>query len=265
MSLQRKCRSLASLGMTSALAVIARVAEAQARPCAPCAAHIAASDSAFSHLDAKASLDHALAGLRADSNNVELVFRAARGELVLGILANERGVVDGHLANSAAYARRAVALAPNDAWSHFWLASAQGRRSLRAGFRTALPLASETYTEAMKALAIDSTHAGAHEIIGKLHSEVRKLPWVVRKLAAVMSSLDVARNASWETSELQIKRAIALDPTLVIAYADLSQLYLRTNRRNEAIAVVEQLEKVPRRTPVDEYFQVEARRRLGWY
>ncbi len=254
---------LASLGMTVRISLgmifwLAAPAMAQT--------HAAASDSAFfKTLDAKGSLEHALAGLRSDSNNVAMLNRAARAELSLGILAGERGVVDGHLSNAASYARRAVALAPNDAWSHFWLASAQGRRSLRAGFRTSLPLASETYTHAMRALAIDSMHAGANEIIGKLHSEVRKLPWVVRKLAAALSRLDVASNASWETSEKQLKRAIALDSTLMIAYADLSQLYLRTKRRDEAIAVVEQLEKIPRRTPVDEYFQGEARRRLGRY
>jgi len=248
------------LGVVLALAMVATPALAQPR-CAPCAR----SDSAFAHLDALGSLTPALAGLRADSNDVAMLWRASRAELTLGIVASERAAVDAHYARATAYARRAVKLAPNDAGPHFWLAAALGRRALRAGFRQGVSLTTEAYREASRALAIDSMHAGAHDIIGKVHSEVRKLPWMVRRMAASMTKLDVARTASWETAEMHLKRAIALDPALMMARVDLSQLYLRTGRRPEAIAIVEALEKMPRHTPADAWFQGEARKRLSWY
>lgn len=244
------------------LVAVAAVVQGQSGGCAAC---VARSDSAFFHADAHGSLAHALAGLARDSSDVALLVRAARAEITMGIVRGERNVIEGHYARATAHARRAVLLAPNDAAPHFFLAAVLGRRALRAGFRAALPLASESYTEASKALAIDSLHAGAHEVLGKLHSEVRKLPWVVRRLVAALTDLDVARSASWERAEWHLKRAMALDSTLVVARVDLSQLYLRTGRRAEAVAVVEALERMPRRSPVDGYFQVEARRRLGWY
>jgi tetratricopeptide (TPR) repeat protein len=247
------------------LTVLVLAAPAMAQPghCTPCATR---SDSAFfiAH-DANGSLAIALEGLARDSNDVAMLVRASRAELVLGIVKEERNVIDGHLAKATTYARRAVALAPNDADTHFWLAAALGRRALRAGFRAGASLASETYKEGSKALALDSMNAGAHDVIGKLHSETRKLSWIVRRLAATLTGLEIARTASWEKAEWHLKRSIALDSTLMMARVDLSQLYLRTGRRAEAVAIVEQLEKMPARTPADAWFQGEARKRLGWY
>jgi tetratricopeptide (TPR) repeat protein len=242
--------------------MLAAPAAAQSARCVSCAIQ---ADSVFTAGNAVATLEHAIEGLKQDSNDVEMLWRAARSEIAMGIVARERALSDAHYIRATAYARHAVALEPNNADMHFWLAASLGRRALRAGFRSALPLASETYTSASRALALDSSHAGAHEVMGKLHSEVRKLPWVVRRLAASLTKLDVARTASWESAERHLKRANALDPTLMLALVDLSQLYLRTGRRAEAIAIVEQLEKMPPRTPADAYLQGEARRRLDWY
>ena len=234
----------------------------RAAACASCAAR---ADSVFFHGDAVGSLEIARSGLAQDSTDVGLLSRAARSEIALGILDTSRAGSDAHYVRAIVVARRAVAYAPGEADTHYWLAAALGRRALKAGFRVALPLASETYHEASRALALDSLHAGAHDVMGKLHSEVRKLPWMVRRLIAILTSLDVARIATWESAEAHLKRAIALDPTLMIARVDLSQLYLRTGRRAEAVALVEELERMPRRTPVDGFLQVEARQRLGWY
>ncbi|MEK7401494.1 MAG: hypothetical protein AABZ80_03940 [Gemmatimonadota bacterium] len=251
------------LAIAALVLLIAAPGQAQSGRCAACAAR---SDSAFVAGDGEASLNFALEGLRRDSNDLELLWRAARSEIAIGIVSGEeRRLIDAHLVRAIEYSRRAVALAPNEAGPHFWLAAALGRLSLRVGFRRAVPLASEAYTEASRALAIDSMQAGAHEIIGKLHSEVRKLPWLVRRLVASLSNLEVARHASWEEAEYHLKKSIAIDPSVVLAWADLSQLYLRTGRRLEAIAVVEALERRPRLTPADAFLQDQARRRLGWY
>ncbi|HEX7939372.1 MAG TPA: tetratricopeptide repeat protein, partial [Gemmatimonadaceae bacterium] len=243
------------------LVVFATPVAAQTR----CAVCVARADSTFIRGDAMASLQWALPGLRQDSNDVELLWRAARAETVMGIVEGEREVIEAHYDRAVAYARRAVALAPNDAIAHFWLAAVLGRRALRSGFRGGIAYASESYHEAQRTLALDSMNAGGHEIVGKLNSEVRKLPWVVRELAAVLTDLPVAKTASWEEAERQLKRAIALDPTLMVARVDLSQLYLRMGRRAEAVRVVEEIEKMPRRSPADAYFQGEARKRLSWY
>jgi len=235
------------------------VASGQASPAA------ARSDSALFANDVVGAMDLLRDGLRRDSNDVELLWRAARAKLVIGILARTRGATDSAYAESADYARRAVALAPNSADMHYWLAAAQGRRALRARFRTALPLARETHAAASRTLALDSLHAGGHDVMGKLHSEVRKLPWAVRKLAATLTGLEVAKKASWESAEYHLQKSIALDPTFMLARVDLSQMYLRLGRRDTATAIVVAMEKMPARTPVDAHFQREARARLSWY
>ena len=49
---------------------------------------------------------------------------------------------------------------------------------------------------------------------------------------------------------------------LLIARADLSELYVRMGRPADALAVVKALEAMPRRTPVDAWFQGYARGHL---
>ena len=219
-------------------------------------------DSLYRLGDAPGALARATDGLRRAPTEYAYLWRAARSEIMLGIIEGDRAIIEGHYARATTLARRAVAQQPGDTAGHFWLAAVLGRRALRADFRNGLPLASEAYTEASRVLAIDSLHAGAHDILGRLHAEVRKLPAVVRYLAGVLSGIEGIKQASWETSEWHLRRAIALDPTAVLPHADLALLYLRMGRRADAEREVQQLERMPRRTPADGFFQGDARKRL---
>ncbi|MEI6739816.1 MAG: hypothetical protein WCK74_05835 [Gemmatimonadaceae bacterium] len=256
------------LGKARAATVIATLCaplitlRAQSAPVAipPLAAQ---ADSLFRLGDAVGSLTRANEGVRRNPSDYASLWRAARSEIMLGIIEGDRAIIEGHYARATALARRAVALQPGDTAGHFWLAAVLGRRALRADFRTGLPLASEAYIEARRVLVIDSLHAGAHEILGRLHQEVRKLPSVVRVLAGLLSGLEVIRNASWQASEWHLRRAMALDPSAVLPHADLALLYLRMGRRADAEREVQQLERMPRRTPADAFFQGDARKRLA--
>lgn len=224
------------------------------------ASAIARADSAFVHGSATGSLDPLRPWLDTDRATAPLLWRGARAYAALGILTPGRAESEAYLLRAVAYGRRASQLAPNSVEAHYWYAVAQGRRGLRSNFRNGLPLAIETYTAAQRILAIDSLHAGAHDIVGKLYSEVRKLPWTVRKLAATVTRKDVLRLASWEAAEFHLRRAVALDPTAIVYRADLAQLYHRMGRYAAAAAVVSAMEVMPERTPADRLFKQEARR-----
>lgn len=196
------------------------------------------------------------------SPRISTLLAAIRTDIATGILEADRAVIDGSLARATTTARELVAAAPTLAEGHFLLAAALGRRALRAGFREGLPLATETHRAASRALALDPRHAGAHDVLGKLHSEIRKLPWMVRTLAATITREPLIRQASFEAAERHLTTAIALDPSLSMAWGDLAQLYLRMGRPADARRVVEALERRPLATPIDRYVLDEARARL---
>jgi tetratricopeptide (TPR) repeat protein len=223
------------------------------------------SDSAFASGNAPAALDAALGALKSDSNDAGALWRAARSEVVMGILTTRihEENFDARFDRAIGYGRRAVTLEPNNVEAHFWLAAALGRRAMHADFALSARRASEAYAEAQRAIAFDSTHAGAQALMGKLHSELRKLPWVVRVLASTFTGLPAARAVSWQSAESHLRRAIALDPALLAARVDLAELYLRMGRRADAVAVTDSLLAMKARTPLEAFLQTEARRQIG--
>ena len=195
----------------------------------------------------------------------EVLTHAARAQLVLGVL-SERGPSQTEAyVRAEALARRAIAADSGRADGFYWLAASLGRQALRASLKVAPGLARGTNDAAHRALAIDSLHAGAHDVLGKLNSEVRNLSAVVRFIAGRMLGVSIARETSWEAAELHLKRAIQLDSMVILYRADLAQLYLRTGRRREAEEQVSRLVAMPRVHPTDALFQREAQDRLEEY
>jgi len=88
---------------------------------------------------------------------------------------------------------------------------------------------------------------------------VRKLPWMIRKLAAAVTRQDVLRLATWEAAERHLHRAIALDSLAVIHHADLVQLYVRQGRLPAAREAFAAMRPLPNRTPADTLFRREVR------
>ena len=120
-------------------------------------------------------------------------------------------------------------------------------------------LAAETRRETLRVLAIDSLHAGAHALLGRLYSEAANLPWSARLLAAPFIGIPPGRAACRQLAERELTRAIALDSGAVLFRADLATLYLRMHREGDAERTVRALVALPPRSPVDTQFQRESR------
>jgi tetratricopeptide (TPR) repeat protein len=202
--------------------------------------------------------------LAARPGSFDVLCKASRAALVLGILSEQHEEAQTAMyLRAESFARRAIATDSLRADGHYWLAAAMGRRALHAGIKTAPGLARAVDASARRALAIDSMHAGAHDVLGKLNSEVRNLSAVVRFIAGRMLGVSIARETSWEAAERHLVRAIQIDSTVILYRADLAQLYLRTGRRKEAETVVARLLAMPRVHPTDSLFQQEAKDRLA--
>ena len=208
----------------------------------------------------------ALAGyselLAHDSTNYDALWHASRAALALGMLGERQDMDTPMYLRAEALARAAVRQHPDRVEGHYWLAAALGRRALHAPIKPAVSLATATADEANRTLAIDSLHAGAHDVLGKLNSEVCKLPRAIRFIASRLLGMSVAGTMSWALAEQHLRRAIELDSTIIIFRVDLAEMYLRTDRRPEANRVLHDVLAMPRIHPFDEKLQRDAQRML---
>jgi tetratricopeptide (TPR) repeat protein len=223
----------------------------------------ASADSLYFSFRPAEALERCEGLLQRQPSDFEVLWRASRAAVALGILAGDRENQRRMYTRAEDFARRAVQVAPRRVEGHYWLAAALGRRALHENIVTTARLASQVQAEATTVLAIDSLHAGAHDVLGKLNSEVRNLPAVLRLIAGRVLGISVARYTSWELAERHLRRAIELDPTSVLYRADLAQLFLRVGRRAAAEETVRALEALPLVHPPDALFQREALQRLA--
>ena len=110
-------------------------------------------------------------------------------------------------------------------------------------------------------LAQDSAHAGAHHMLGKLHAEVLRAPALVRFIATRVLRVDLVRHASREKAEFHLRRAVELEPEMIIYLADLATFYERQGRMTEARDLARRaIETIPRH-PMDSAIRADVRTR----
>lgn len=232
----------------------------------PVAAQSARTDSLFHAGSAEGSYGAALAQVARTPNDFEALWRASRAETARGILSGGTDPEKAQIYKAAEeFARRAIAREPHRPEGYYWLAAALGRRTWVEPPFVAARLAAETRRETLRVLAIDSLHAGAHALLGRLYSEAANLPWSARLLAAPFIGIPPGRAACRQLAERELTRAIALDSGAVLFRADLATLYLRMHREGDAERTVRALVALPPRSPVDTQFQRESRVALEHY
>jgi hypothetical protein len=219
---------------------------------------VARADSAYFGGNPAAALAMCDSLLRRDSTSVDVLWRASRAALALGILAPRQTSDDPMYLRAEALARTAARLHPERIEGHYWLAAAMGRRALHSDFRTTARLAKSVDESATRALAIDSMHAGANDVLGKLNSEVSNLSPMVRFVAGHFLGVSIARHTSWALAEHYLKRAVELDSTMIIYRLDLGQLYVRRRQWVDAERVLHDVATMPRVHPPDEIFRRQA-------
>ena len=191
------------------------------------------------------------------------LWKAARGAIVLGIMAAERSEQNRWYRVSEDYARRATQVEPDDATGHYWLAAAMGRRAVQTNPTTTARLAAAVYEEAHLVLRLDSLHAGAHNVLGTFNYEVMKMSGFSRFVARTFFGSEGLSRASWKDAERYMTRAVDLDPDFVLYHLDLGKLYVKRDRVEEARAQLQTVLKLPVVHPPDTTFQRQARQLLS--
>ncbi len=194
--------------------------------------------------DFAAARAHFEAALRADPRSYEADWQLA---LVLIDIAKQTPdrikspARDTLYREAESYARRAIAVKPDDAQGHFALANAMGRASLSMSIKERVHRATEIRAEALKAIEYDPHHDGAWHILGRWNAEVMRLPATERFLARTFLGGAVFGTASWEEAERDLRLAVQYAPTKIVHRFDLAEIQVS---RGEWAAAKQELDAV---------------------
>ena len=204
--------------------------------------------------------------LRTDSTDYEALWRASRAGVVAGVLRRGAGhsiaSQNEYLDPAIVLGDRAVAVRPDGIDGLYWRGAAEGRRALNAGNNYAARLVQRVYDDAHAIIALDPTHGGAYNLLGRVNYEIMDLPRIARFLARRLVGNEALHDSSWEDAEKYLTRAAELWPDNVLLQLDVGDLYQRRGRDDEARAQLSRVLEMHPVHPADDYFKDTARRFL---
>ncbi len=201
--------------------------------------------------------------LKVSPDEYEVLWRAARAAVILGVSVEGSREQNGWLDPAMELSDRAVALEPEGIDGLYWRGAAHGRRAMNASPGYATELAQRVYDDANAILAQDSLHGGAHNLLGKLSYEVMSLSRFERAMGRIFMGNEALSSASWENAEYHLEAAAEAWPDLVLFQFDLAQLYLKRDRDEDARAVFRRVLELPAVHPPDFEFHAQAREALS--
>jgi len=203
------------------------------------------------------------ADLEDHPNDYDVLWRASRSAVVLGVRAVGVNPQNRWLNPAIVLGERAVAVRPDGVDGLYWKAAASGRRALNAGTGYAIELAQKVYDDTHAILALDSQHGGAHNVLGKLNYEVMSLSRIERFIGRVFMGNEALRDMSWENAERHLGRAVELWPDFVLFQLDWGALQEKRGRDERARAALTRALELPSVHPPDDLFKAQAQRLLS--
>lgn len=228
----------------------------------PAAEHIARGDSAHAAMQTASALQHYEAAIKADSNDYEALWKASQEAVDLGEFSANKDEQTRLYNLSEQYARRAVALKPDDAEGHFNLARAIGRNALRMGTRDRIKYAKVVRNEALAALKYSPKHAGALHVMGVWNAEVMRLNGFSRMIAKNFLGGAIFGEANWDNAQRYLEESVAQEPDRLVHKLDLGKVYADRNMKDKARETFEAMLKQPDRDANDKYYKRDAEQRL---
>ena len=231
--------------------------------------HVAMGVAAGEVRDPRIALQHYQAALDQDSTNYEANWRGAMTLLTLGEQLPRRSrnpERDSLYALAERYAGRAVASNPAGADGHFARAAALGQASLGKGKTERIRRAGLVRRSALRALALDPTHDGAHHILGRWNAEIMRTSGLGRFFARKFLGAGVFTQASWDRAIYHMEKAAELDPGRIYHQLELARIYADRKRYSEAGDRLERVDSLPEREVMDSVYKSEAaalRRRVA--
>jgi len=101
---------------------------------------------------------------------------------------------------------------PEDMDARWWRVAVWGLRVDEESARGMVRYARAAYEDAQWILERDPDHPGAHHVMGRLHAGILRVNRIVRFFASRLVGDEALRNASWDSAEYHLRRAVAGEP-----------------------------------------------------
>ena len=243
-----------------AVIVAATILAASTLSAQTAAEHIVLGDKDFEAMNAASALRHYQEAIRVDPNNAEALWKASTQSIDLGEFND--AARDSMYRLGEQFARRAVQADAKSSMAHFALAKAIGRRALSLGARDRVKYAGEVRKEALEALALDSTNAGALHVMGMWHANIMRLSGFTRFMAKNLLGGKTFNEANWNDAAKSLERAAELEPDRMVHRLDLAGVYRDRGEKDKARATYETAIKLKHRDFNDPHYQAQAEREL---
>lgn len=194
-----------------------------------------------------------------DPRNAEVLSRRAIIWADLGKRASNQQRTLSFYRQSLAAAEAAVEADSESAWAHLAVALAEGRLTLHVSTRERVERSRAVKRHTDRAVALDSTLAGAYHIRGRWHQEAATLNAVVRAVVRVVYG--GLPEASLEQSVADFQRALDLE-TRTYHHLELGKTYVKMGRTNAAREQFEAALAAPSVDPFAAEYKEEAQLRL---
>jgi len=242
--------------------LVARPPSVQAQPLSGFGSGTSDADLLYFAGRPREAYDLLVAGLETDPRNYELLWRATRAAVMVGMA--EVGVERQNwwLDPAIVLGDRAVAERPEGIDGRHWRGAAEGRRAINAGPNYSADLAQRVSDDAHAILTIEPDHCGAHNMLGKMNYEIMSLSGIERFLGRMLVGKQALRDSSWEEAETHLSAAVRSCPDIVVFQYDLAELYRKRGREDEALEAFRRVTELAPLHPVDPALQSDALRHL---
>jgi tetratricopeptide (TPR) repeat protein len=187
--------------------------------------------------------------LRLDGRNFEALVKLARAHIDIGDLIPENGPDSKErklkeFAIAEDYARQAVRVDPRSTWGHFWVAASVGNIALVSPISKQVELAGEIRDEVEMAITLDPNNGSAYHIYGLWHRKMAEIGRTSRMFAPVLYGRSLP-NGDFDKSVDYFKKAVALNPTVIISRLELARSHVAREEWEPARALLKSIPQLP--------------------
>ena len=206
-------------------------------------------DELYGSFKAREAQRELLKVLQLDPQNAEALSKLARVHIDFGDMIaesspdwQEKRLAEYRTAEE--YARKAVKANPKSTWGHFYVAASLGNIAAVSPVAKQIDLADEIRGSIEKAIALDPQNGFAYHAYGVWHRKLAEIGQMRRMLAAVFYSSSLPQG-SFTKSVDYLKKAVALNPTVIISRLELARSYVAVENWLQARNLLQLVRDLP--------------------
>ncbi len=178
------------------------------------------------------SLELSLETLLSNDNDVEILWRVARGYFDVSDQTTDEKIKKNNIDKGLPYAAKALELNPESAKANHWYAVMFGKKGELEGTKQKILNSYDMKKFCMKAIEIDPNYDGSLHVMGRWHYGVADLSWFERSVASLVYA--TPPTGSFNEAVSFFDRAKEANPNDIRHYLWLGKSYIAIGEKQKA-------------------------------